>query len=163
MRALILFFAATTVAVVGLAGPAAAVTPARSTYTVSVNVELTGVCSFPLSIDVTATFTEIDFFDDAGRLVRIYAHASEQDVFSAHGISLRGDTYAFNLDLELQPDGTLAAAKTVGVAEKIPLPAGGFFLVAGYTDLLTVEAPFILTVTHGIDGDASALCLALTP
>ena len=57
----------------------------------------------------------------------------------------------------------MVVAKAIGIAEKIPLPNGGYFLVVGYTDLLEVEEGFVITVAHGLNGDTSALCAALTP
>jgi hypothetical protein len=86
-------------------------------------------------------------------------------VFSANGISLTGRPFSFTLDFYFDPAGNVVKAKSVGVAEKIPLPDGRLFIVAGQLDLLTTPTgtEFFISVTHGNPGDTAALCAALTP
>jgi hypothetical protein len=153
-------------AAVGLfTAAASAKPPDKSSFTFVAPLPLTGYCSFPITVNVHADFVVKNFFDSSGTLVRTQAHVHEQDVFSANGISLTGLPFSFTLDFYFAPDGTVVKAKSVGVAEKIPLPDGTLFIVAGQLDLLTTPpgTDFFISVTHGNPGDTAALCAALTP
>jgi hypothetical protein len=106
-----------------------------------------------------------DFVDTGRVLARRQLHIHEHDVFTANRVSLTGAPFSFTLDFYFAPDGTVTKAKSVGVAEKIRLPDGTLFIVAGYLDVLTTPSgtEFFLSVTHGNPGDSAALCAALTP
>jgi hypothetical protein len=163
-RFLTVLAAVTTTAVL-VAATATANPPRRSSGTAELHPVLTGYCSFPIAIDARVDFVIKDFVDSGGALVRRQVRIQEQDVFSANGISLTGAPFSFTLDFYFAPDGTVTKAKSVGVAEKIRLPDGTLFIVAGYLDVLTTPSgtEFSLSVTHGNPGDSAALCAALTP
>jgi hypothetical protein len=148
-----------------LAASASADKPTKTPITFAQTSPLTGVCSFPITVDAQGSLTFTDFFDSSGTLVRRQVHTHEQDVFSANGISLTGIPFSFNLDFYFAPDGTTTAAKAVGIVDKIPPPNGKLFIMAGQTDLTTLPpgTEFIFTVTQGNPGDTDALCAALTP
>ena len=148
-----------------LAAAASASRPEKVSGTVDLTVPLEGYCSFPISVDAHVEYVITNFSDSSGAVVRSQVHIHEQDVFRANGISLTGLPFSFTLDSYFAPDGTTTRAKSVGVAEKIPLPDGKLFIVAGYLDLLTTPpgTQFFISVTHGNPGDADALCAALTP
>jgi hypothetical protein len=148
------------------AATAAASPPERVSGTLDLSLSLGRYCSFPIAIDAHVDYVTTNFFDSTHVRVRTQAHIHEQDVFSANGISLTGLPFSFTLDFYYAPDGTETKAKSVGVVEKIPLPSGKLYILAGYVDLFDLppgQGDFILTVTHGNPGDADALCAALTP
>jgi hypothetical protein len=156
-----------TLMAAALAVPAAANPPDKQSFHSDLQATLTGVCSFPITVDSSADAVATLFFDSSGTPVRLTFHFHGQDVFSANGISLPGVPYTSSVDVDLAPDGTVTAGKSVGIQGKIRLPDGTLFIVAGFSDLLTVppgqQGGFILFVTHGNPGDTTALCAALTP
>jgi hypothetical protein len=154
-----------TAAVALLAPFAAANPPEKISGTVDVQPTLSDYCSFDIAIDAHVDFVTKNFSDSSGTPVRTQIHIHEQDVFSANGISLTGLPFSFTLDFYFASDGTQTKAKSVGVAEKIPLPDGTLFIVAGYLDLFTQPpgTDFFISITHGNPGDSAALCAALTP
>jgi hypothetical protein len=123
--------------------------------------QLTGVCSFPITITGSLSATEIDFRNGSGRIVRTAFHATETDVFSANGVTLVGVPYHFNVEVRFDSNGNTVSIVGNGVAEHLPLPGGGVFLSAGRTDFLARGDAFILTPDRGTGGDIPALCAAL--
>jgi hypothetical protein len=120
---------------------------------------LNGICSFPVTFGGTTSGTRTFFFDQYGNLVRRTAHAVEQDTFSANGITLTGLPYTFYIDRTFE-NGVLVTATSQGVQERVPLPDGSTFLIAGRADDI---GAFTFEVDHGTNGDFTAFCAALTP
>ena len=93
---------------------------------------MTGVCPFDVDVDSVVSGFEIDFFDQAGNIVKAQIHQVEQDTFSANGKTLTGIPFTFNLTLPIRqqrrPDGDIAT----GVTEKVALPDGSLFVSAGW-------------------------------
>jgi len=163
------FALAVTTAVLGaavLAPLAAAVPPLKEELPpFAFSTVLTGVCSFPITIDSTITGGQTTYFDQHGNVVRIEIENREQDVFSANGKTLVGLPYNFKLALIIDPaTGEILHAYARGVAARIRLPSGKLFLTAGRLDF--VDHPdelFVLQPDHGAQGDIAAFCAALSP
>ena len=67
-----------------------------------------------------------------------------------------GDTYTINTERRFE-NGVQVELVLQGVFERVPLPGGGVYIVAGQ------GTEFGLTVDHGTNGDQTAFCAALSP
>jgi hypothetical protein len=162
MRHAAVLFAAVAAATV-FASAASAAEPTISTYSVTGTATLSGVCSFDVSVTANVTVTEIDYFNADGSLDRIYFHTVEQDTFSANGKSITGEPYTGNSEILFDSTGAVTHIYGAGVAERIVLPDGTFFLSAGRSDFINhPEASFLLSPDVGHSGDVAAFCAALS-
>jgi hypothetical protein len=146
-----------------LAQPAAAAQPTREDFAVTQTEVLTNVCSFPVTVKFTITGTALNFFDRSGNLTRIQAHIVEQDVFTANGNTLEGLPYTFSNRVLFDPEtGEVTHAYTAGVASRVPLPGGDFFLTAGRIDFTAhPDVSYILQPDVGAQGNITGFCAAL--
>jgi hypothetical protein len=88
---------------------------------------------------------------------------TEQDTFSAHGKTLTGDPYRFNVDVRFDSDGNITGLFANGNAENVPLPGGGSFHTAGRIDFLAHPGDdFVLTPDQGNTGNLAGFCTALS-
>ena len=125
---------------------------------------LTDVCSFPVTVVFSGSGTETDLFDENGNLTRVLIHQVEQDVFTANGETLVGLPYTFNLQVLFDPEsGEITNAFASGVASRVPLPGGDFFLTAGRADFIAHDADFLLQPDFGAQGNIAGFCAALSP
>ena len=144
----------TTVAV--FAASARAVPPVTTTQPISAtNVELDGLCSFPIDLSFTGTVTSTKFFDQDGNLTKWISHFTEQDTFSANGKTLVSDPYRTNIQRDYEA-GVFVALHVDGVFVRVHLPSGGVFVVAGQNWHVGY------TIEHGTNGDVAAFCAALS-
>lgn len=134
---------------------ALATPPVRETISISGTSPDIGLCSFPVQLSFSDTIAQTSFFDQDGNLIRQHGLITEQDTFSANGTTLVGDTYSVSLETYFE-NGAVVGRKLSGVAERVHLPDGGVFVVAGQA------SDFGLTVDHGTNGDVSAFCAALS-
>lgn len=142
------------------AATAAAAEPIVSQGTISDSEVVTSLCAFPVTLSFTAAFTRTEFLDTSGNPTRIAYHLNEQDTFSANGKTLTGLPYTGNTELVFDSSGTLVHIYGAGVFERIPLPDGSLFLMAGRTDFIN-QSDFTLTPEVGTPGDLTAFCAAL--
>jgi hypothetical protein len=128
--------AAVSVAAAALVvAPAAAASQPITSYSIHhVAAVLTDVCAFPVTVEGDSPYTERDFFDESGALIRIEIHATEQDTFNANGKSLTGEPYTFDIRILFDSSGAITHAFFAGVVEKVVLPDGSLFLAAGLVD-----------------------------
>ena len=162
-RRLILVVLTAAAAFAALAPAAAGNPPERVTGTVSGSTVMTDVCSFPVTVDFAGVFSELRFYDQSGALTRIEGHQTEQDTFSANGISITGLPYNFNYQFLFDSNGDLTHLYATGLVERIVLPNGTLFLSAGRVDF--VDHPnetFLLTPDRGRSGNLEAFCAALS-
>ena len=92
------------------------------------------------------------------------SHGPEQDTFSANGKTLVGDPYQVNVIRRFE-NGARAQVDAAlhGVVERVPLPGGGLYLVAGTIDLLGQGGGAFFTVDRGNSGSGiDAFCAALS-
>jgi hypothetical protein len=163
MRRLWFVIAVTVLSAVILARPAVAAAPTREDFSFTDTTVLTDICSFPVTVELTLTGTAINFFDRNGNLMRIQAHVVEHDVFTANGKTLRGLPYTFSNAVIFDPEtGEIAHLYTTGVASRVPLPGGDFFLTAGRSDFAAHPgASFLLQPDVGAQGNLAGFCAAL--
>jgi hypothetical protein len=136
--------------------PAALATPpVMETFSLSGTTGDLGLCSFPVQASYTQTVARTSFFDDSGNLVRRHAVITEQDTFSANGKTLSGEPYTGSVETYYE-NGVVVSRQLEGVFERVLLPDGGVYLVAGQA------SEFGFTVDHGTNGDVSAFCAALS-
>lgn len=158
----ILVTLATAAAAAVLAPAAAAVPPVMTSGSFSASTVMTGVCSFPVTVNSSVTFNETDFFDQSGALTRIYFHSVEQDTFSANGRSMTGLPFPFNIEILFDSGGNITHLFASGIVERIVLPDGSLFLTAGRLDFTRHPgAAFLLTPDVGNSGNVAAFCAAL--
>lgn len=166
MRRLLLIAAAAVLGAAAFAQSAAAVPPIKEDFTFSdATAVLTDVCPFPVTVVYGGTGWEIDFFDQNGNLTMIEVHQVEQDVFTANGKTLVGLPYTFNLRVTFDPEtGDATHVFASGIASRVPLPGGTFFLTAGRLDFAAHPgADFLLQPDVGAQGNIAGFCAALSP
>jgi hypothetical protein len=156
-------FAAAVVAAV-FASVASADRPEMFQFEFTNTGTLTGVCPFDITVESTVSGTGEDFFDKTGALIREHDTIVEQDTFSANGKSLTGIPFTFNLQFVVDSSGDLTHVYATGVAERVPLPDGSFFISAGRLDFAAHGFPdFILTPDQGGTVNLAGFCAALSP
>jgi hypothetical protein len=163
MRKLAIVLAA--VAAVGiLASSAFAAAPTKVPVSVTGSTAtLSGVCSFDVAVSSDFSGFELDYTDVSGALTRIYDHLTEQDTFTANGISFTGEQYTFNLDVLFDSTGAVTHVYSSGIAEMLVLPSGTLFLSAGRGDFINHPgATFLLSPDVGNPGDVAAFCAAFS-
>jgi hypothetical protein len=146
------------------ASSAAAEPPTKTEDTFTGTDVLTGVCAFPVNVELTISGTIKEFFDQNGALTRVQIHNVEQDVFSANGKTLVGLPYTFNLKILFDSSGNITHAFASGEVSRVPLPDGSVFHTAGRADF--VDHPgvtFLIQPDHGSQGNLAAFCAALSP
>ncbi len=147
------------------ASSAAADKPTRTEFTgLTGSTVLTGVCSFPVTVDYTISGFEIDHFDKSGAFTRIFFHQVEQDTFTANGKMLVGLPYTFNVQVLFDSSGNVTNVFASGLVSKIPLPDGSLFVSAGRVDFTQHPGVgFILSPDKGNPGNVAGFCAALSP
>jgi hypothetical protein len=148
-----------------LVSTAAAGPPVKTEFSnIAFSSVMTGVCPFDVEVDSVVSGFEIDYFDQAGNIVKAQIHQVEQDTFSANGKTLTGIPFAFNLTVSIDSNGDPTAVIASGVVEKVPLPDGSFFVSAGRANF--VDHPgvtFLLSPDSGAQGNVAGFCAALAP
>jgi hypothetical protein len=147
-----------------LAQPAAAMPPTRTDVTGGGSFPLDAgtLCSFTIDVSYTQEATLTQFYENDGALIKRIAEATEQDTFSANGKTLVGDPYHFTTILEFE-NGVRVNYHLDGIAERVHIPGGGIFIVAGRVDLLSSGGGFITSVDSGNSGNnLEAFCAALS-
>jgi hypothetical protein len=166
MRRLLYTVVAAVLGAAAFAQSAAAVPPIKEDFSFSgATAVLTDVCSFPVTVVFGGTGTETDFFDQNGNLTRVHIHQVEQDVFTANGKTLVGLPYTFNIEVLFDPEtGAVTHVFASGVASRVALPGGDFFLTAGRLDFAAHPgADFLLQPDVGAQGNIAGFCAALSP
>ena len=143
---------------------AAAAPPTRTDFASSSSFTLAAgtLCSFPVEFSATQEGTVTQFFDADGVLSKRISTGTEQDTFSANGRTLVGDRYSFTFVSEYE-SGVRVTWYGTGVAERVKLPDGTTFIVAGRSDVLAGGGGIILSVDSGNSGNnLEAFCAALS-
>jgi hypothetical protein len=165
MRRFLFLVAAVALGAAALVATAAAIEPIKEDFSFSDTVVLTNVCPFPVTVEYTITGTQTLYFDQNGNLTRIQVHNVEQDVFTANGKTLVGLPYTFNVHLIFDVEsGELTHIYASGVASRVPLPGGDFFLTAGRLDFAAHPGEsFLVQPDVGAQGNLAGFCAALSP
>jgi hypothetical protein len=163
MLRLALAMIAVAVATAVLPASAAAAPPDKRPFAFTVTGTVTGICAFPVTVTSAISGHVIEFVDSTGAITRIHAHITSQDVFSANGNTLVGQTYTFTNFFWLDANGEPTAILARGVAEKIRLPNGKLFVSAGVIDFIAQNVDFSFVTDRGRTGDVDAFCAALAP
>ncbi len=144
---------------------AAAAPPEKTEFSnIAFSYVMTGVCPFDVVVDSVVSGFEIDYFDQAGNIVKAQVHQVEQDTFSANGKTLTGIPFTFKLTFSIDSNGDSTAVIATGVVQKVPLPDGSFFVSAGWLNF--VDHPgvdFLLSPDRGAQGNVAGFCAALAP
>ena len=147
-----------------LASSASAAPPVKFSFSVTdIPATLSGVCPFDVAVSSDVTGFELDFFDQSGAVTAFDDHTVEQDTFSANGKSITGEPYTFNAHGIIDSTGAVTHVYATGVAQRIVLPDGTFFLSAGWVDFANHPGQsFLLFPDKGNQGDVAAFCAALS-
>ena len=84
-----LALATTVLALLALAGPAAAVPPIHDSFTVHLTDLDTQTCSFPVVRDWNFTNADTAFFDVDGNVTKVQLHQSSVGTLTGNGVTLR--------------------------------------------------------------------------
>ncbi len=144
-----------TVTIVGFSVSAArAAPPVMYEFDMDGPYTIVGLCEFPLDVVGDIHIHATDFFDQDGNLVKTSWHGVQTDTFSAHGKTLVGLPYTFNIFFPADdPFGT-----AVGVLEKVPLPDGSLFISAGQ---VYFGGDAVIAPDRGAFVNLEAFCAAL--
>jgi hypothetical protein len=123
----------------------------NATASGSVTIPAGALCSFAIGLDGTQTFNSTTFYDQNGLISKRITQGTEQDTFTANGKTLQGDPYPFTFIHDFV-DGVPTSVYGIGVAERVPLPGGGEYVVAGRIDLTSTPPAPIMTVDSGNSG-----------
>jgi len=118
------------------------------------------ICDFPVRIRYHSVGHIVSVETRKGTIVR--AHFTENDIFTANGVSLRSTTYRFNNHLRFDENGDVVSAVQTGVIVRVPLPNGETFMVAGRADFLDLVGDFVITPTNGVTKNLDDFCAALS-
>ncbi len=143
---------------------AAAVPPTQQTTTTSSTstIPAGSLCEFPIVFGATVTRAVTTFFNQDGSIRARHTQAEEQDTFAANGKTLVGDPYHFTV-IRAFENGVASDTSVHGVSEKVHLPDGGVFIVAGSLHLSGSGAGTFFTVDKGSSGNnIDAFCAALS-
>lgn len=163
MRNYLVALAASAILAVVVAQPAAAAEPVREDFTRDGTAVLTGVCSFPVTVEFTQTGTDTLFFAQDGTLKRVKGHVVEQDVFTANGKTLVGLPYTFNVRVLFDSEtGEVTNVFASGVISRVPLAGGNLFLTAGRLDFAAHGSSFLVQPDVGAQGNVEGFCEALS-
>jgi hypothetical protein len=126
---------------------------------------LSDVCpDMVITVHMTATVTETDYFDSSGVPTRFLLQFAEQDTFvGPYGATLAGLPFRFSIHGAFDANGDYVRFLATGITEKVPLPDGGLFIGAGQIDWLPhlSDSGFILTPDHGATVNLDRFCAAL--
>ncbi len=152
-------------ATAALVSPAAAGPPVHYQFVFTGDPgTLTGVCSFDIWYQGTATVMATDFFDNNGTPLRTYWHVVEQDTFIANGKTLVSLPYTYNAQVRYDSSGSVTGLDSSGAVVRIRLPDGSLFSSAGRTDWMGhPPGTMLLSPDHGHSGNLDAFCAALAP
>jgi hypothetical protein len=158
--------------VVGAVAVAAALVSANAAYAAAPTITsgsfdvastVTSICAFPVLQTGHISYTERDFTDANGNVTRSNFSVTEQDTFSAHGVTLTTDVYHYAFFQAFDSDGNFTQFVGNGVVARIHLPDGGLYLSAGKLSLLPDPNQFFFTPDIGRSGDIAAFCDSFTP
>jgi hypothetical protein len=142
---------------------ASASQPDREPLQASGSFTDTSLCGFPIKVSYQVSGYIVNFFNQAGDQVREQIHAAEQDTFTAHGTTLVGDRYVYNLQARVSPTtGELLSQTSSGQLAKVRLPDGSLFMGAGRVDLLSPHEGLITEPDNGVSKNHDAFCSALS-
>lgn len=133
---------------------AAASPPATTSFPFSSSQTDKSLCGFPIEFSFTGTFTERDFFDSSGNLIRIEVHSADvATVVGTSAVSFSGrDVVNIEVDLRDQTE------QHTG----IPLHFDGLLIDAGR--ILVDSAGNLIAVSGNhqiLAGDLGKFCAAL--
>jgi hypothetical protein len=140
---------------------AAANTQTNSPFDFTFTGTVSNICTFPITFSNHLTGVRIKLFDNNGVLVKKIFQVTEQDSFTANGVTLTSNPYNFSWQFGYQ-DGVLTSEIAYGVAEMFVLPGGSVFVSAGVIDFIAQETGGSITPDPGHTGDIAALCAAFS-
>jgi hypothetical protein len=146
-------------ATIGLAGPPERVSWSLTGEGVSFVVPAPDLCEFDVTVTVLVLEAEETYhYDREHQLLRVQTHITQQDAFTneVSGKTLTGEVYAATVEADFERNETWAT----GVFEKVRLPDGSWFLLAGRVQLLQ-ETLMILAPDHGTVKGVEGFCAAL--
>jgi hypothetical protein len=124
---------------------------------------LTGVCSFPITVNSTVAETDRFFTDQSGMLTSATATFTEQDTFTANGNSLTGEPYTGTIQASFDSSGNITQLYVNGVLERVLLPDGSIYQSAGRVNVAAQGFPsFTVTPTAGGEVNLAGFCAALS-
>src|SRR5204862_1052295 len=105
--------------------------PTITSGSFDVQSDISTICPFAVHQTGHISYTEKDFADAGGHVVRSIFTVTEQDTFSANGVTLTSAPYHYSLFQAFDAEGNYTQFEGVGVIARIPLPDGTLFLSAG--------------------------------
>lgn len=121
--------------------------------------EVSDVCGF--SITVVSHQRGFEITSANGR--RTTVHITEQDLFTANGVTLRSRPFTFTIHFRRDADGQTLHAISTGQIIVVPVAPGVTFRAAGRFDFVTADADFVVVPESGGSRNQNAFCAALAP
>ena len=141
---------------------AQAAPPTHSHFEFTNSTTVTAICPTPFHLEARASVDETVFTNASGDVTRITDRATEHDIFSAHGTSIRTASYHYTIHVLFNDAGDLLHAYATGTVVRMRLPDGTLFNAAGRVDVANTSGPFTITPDVGHSGNLAAFCDALS-
>ena len=94
---------------------------------------------------------------------RTTVHVTEQDAFSANGVTLQSAPFTFTIHIRRDAAGQTLQAISTGQIIVVPVEPGVTFRAAGRFDFVTAESDFVVVPESGGSQNQDAFCAALAP
>jgi hypothetical protein len=161
MRKLLAVLVSAVAVLLATALPASAAKPDRITIDNTSSYTTTDICDFTIHVRTHAEGTATLFYDQNGDLIRIIAHVTETDTFSANGETLTSQPYHYT-NVDAFENGDYAGTTVTGILVKVPLPDGGTFMSAGRLHVSPdFMGTFVYLVESGVVKNHDAFCSVL--
>jgi YD repeat-containing protein len=118
------------------------------------------ICPFDVAVAGHWTADVTVYFDRAGNLTKVELHGIEQTTFSAHGKTLVGEPFRWNMQTRWDSQGNLIRAFQMAGLQRVPLPDGKVFWSAGRVNAIGIW--WTILPDNGHSGNLDALCAALS-
>ena len=144
---------------VGAALPAHAGPVKESFDETAAPFEVADMCGFSIAV----TSHQRGFAITSADGTRTTVHITEQDAFTANGVTLQSDPFTFTIHILRDADGQTLQAISTGQVIVVPVEPGVTFRAAGRFDFVTAGADFVVVPESGGSQNLDAFCAALAP
>jgi hypothetical protein len=142
------------------AGPAYAKGPVKDYFDETAPpFVISDVCGFPVTVVSHQRGFGITSAD--GR--RTTVHITEQDAFTANGVTLQSKPFTFTIHVRRDAEGQIIQAISTGQIIVVPVEPGVTFRAAGRFDFVSADADFVVVPESGGSQNQDAFCAALAP
>jgi len=142
------------------AAPAYADSPVKESFDeTTAPFEVSDICGFPIMVVSHQRGFAITSADGT----RTTVHVTEQDAFTANGVTLQSKPFTFTIHILPDAEGQTLQAISTGQVIVVPVEPGVTFRAAGRFDFVTAGSDFVVVPESGGSQNQDAFCAALAP